>query len=185
MHLLQPLQRVGLSALLCLSLASCFNDQGLEVRLGEGQIEAAMGRYLPIEKDFLFGQFGVAIQSADLILTEGSDRAEMLLSSQVRARSKVWPGNIKVSFALDYDPAEATFYLIEPRIEKVNIAGLPATVSDSVTQYVLPLIQQLFTRVPVYTLDENRSTGQNVAKKTLKKIAVQNKQLVLQLGLPE
>lgn len=185
MRLSQRLIHLGLATALLLAVPSCFNDQGLEIRLGESQIEGAMGRYLPIEKDFLFGQLGVAIQDADLQLTEGSERAELLLQSQVRARSMTWPGNFRVSFALDYEPETATFYLIEPRVEQVNIAGLPAAVSDSVTQYVFPLIQQLFTRVPVYQLDETSSTGQNVAKKTLKKISVQNKHLVLQLGLPQ
>jgi len=183
MKLQQRLLAGVLSLGLLLGSQGCVGSDGLTVNLSEQQIESSMASYFPMKKDLLFGQVQLEISGADLVLKNGSQRADLLLASKVSARSKTFPGNIHVSFGLDYDPELATFYLVEPRVEEVQIAGLPTAISGTVTEYVLPLVQQYFKRVAVYTLDEKRGTGQQVARKTLKKVSIQDKNLVLLLGL--
>lgn len=169
-------------ALLCLlSPAACMDD-GLSINVGEQQIESKLAQYFPVHKEALMGKLQIDLTQPDLILKAGSDRAELLLQSRVTTGPASWPGNFRVSFGLDYAAETGTFYLIEPRIESFDMKGVPATVSSGVSTYLLPLVQQYLTRVPVYTL-KTESNAQNIARHTLKKIAIEDKNLKVTLGL--
>ncbi len=171
-----------LLTLVCLTTTAC-EDTGLTLNVGEQQIESKMAAYFPYHKEALMGSLKLDLTEPDLILKEGSNRAELVLKSAINTGGVTWPGQLRLSFGLDYAADTGTFYLIEPRVESVDMSGIPATVSSGFTRYLLPLVQQYLTRVPVYTLKAEASTGQNIARRTLKKIAIQDKNLKVTLGL--
>lgn len=169
---------------LCLSplaLTGC-EDEGLSFNVSEQQIESKMGGYFPLHKEALLGQLQLDLQQPDLILKDGSDRAELLLQSKVTAAGSVWPGQLRLSFGLDYASDTGTFYLIEPRVEDMNMNGVPTQVSTGVVRYLLPVVQQYLTRVPVYTLKPQNSTAQKVTRQALKKVAIKDRNLKVTLG---
>lgn len=167
--------------LLSVGLSAC--DDGLSINLSENQIESQMSGYFPYHKEALMGNLKLDLSQPDLILKEGSNRAELAINSVVTTAGTAWPGKLTFSFGLDYAEDTGTFYLVEPRLEKMAMDGVPAAVTSSFTQYMLPLLQQYLTRVPVYTLKADASTGQNIARRTLKKIAIRDKSLQVTLGV--
>ena len=64
----------------------------------------------------------------------------------------------------------------------MNTNGIPTKVSTGVVRYILPVVQQYLTRVPVYTLKPKNSTGQQMARQTLKKVAIKDRNLKVTLG---
>lgn len=178
--LLTKLSLVSLLSLSTLGLSAC--DDGLSFKVSEQQIESKMAGYFPYHKEAMMGQLKVDLMQPDLILKPGSDRADLILQSKVTAAGSVWPGTLHLSFGLDYDPKNATFYLIEPRLENLRTDGVPQWVSKGMVQYILPLVQSYLTRVPVYTLSPTSSNVQDIARKTLKKIAIEDKALKVTLG---
>lgn len=177
------LTRLALFAMMLspIGLSAC-DDDGLSFNVSEKQIESKMEGYFPLHKEALLGQLKLDLEQPDLVLKDGSDRADLVLQSKVTTGGSVWPGQIRLSFGLDYAADTGTFYLIEPRIEDVNMSGVPLQVSTGVTRYLLPVVQQYLTRVPVYTLKPKNSTGQKVARQTLKKIAIKDRNLKVTLG---
>ncbi len=155
-------------------------DEGLSFNVSEQQIESRMKGYFPLHKEALLGQLQLDLQQPDLILRDGSDRAELVLQSKVTTAGTTWPGDIRLSFGIDYGPDTGTFYLVEPRVEALNIDGLPTRVSTGVVQYILPVVQQYLTKVPVYTL--KKTTGQNVARHSLKQVAIKDRNVKVTLG---
>ena len=176
--------------LLALAMASTMvlgacDDEGPSFSVSEQQIEQRLQGYFPFHREALLGQLRLDLAQPDLILANGSERAELVLQSKITAAGSVWPGNVKLSFGLDYDNKTGTFYLIEPRVQNLNTDGVPQTVSNGMVKYLLPLVQQYLTRVPIYTLKSDASTTQNVARKTLKKVAIKDKQVKVYLGWNE
>lgn len=172
---------VALLSTTSVGLTAC-EDDGLSFNVSEQQIESKMTGYFPLHKEALLGQLQLDLNQPDLILKDGSDRAELLLQSKVTAAGSEWPGQVRLSFGLDYDAATGTFYLIEPRVEDMNTNGIPTKVSTGVVRYILPVVQQYLTRVPVYTLKPKNSTGQQMARQTLKKVAIKDRNLKVTLG---
>ncbi len=164
-----------------IGLSAC-EDEGLSINVSEKQIESKMEGYFPLHKEALLGQLQLDLQQPDLILKDGSERAELVLQSKVTTAGSVWPGQIRLSFGLDYAADTGTFYLVEPRVEDMNMSGVPLQVSTGVTRYLLPVVQQYLTRVPVYTLKPQNSTGQKMARQTLKKVAIKDRNLKVTLG---
>lgn len=171
-----------LLSVLAFSTTAC-DDNGLTLNVGEQQIESKMAAYFPYHKEALMGSLKLDLSDPDLILKDGSNRAELIVKSAINTGGVTWPGQLHLSFGLDYAADTGTFYLVEPRVESVDMSGIPATVSAGFTRYLLPLVQQYLTRVPVYTLKADASTGQNIARHTLKKIAIQDKNLKVTLGM--
>lgn len=162
------------------SLTAC--DDGLSFNVSEQQIESRIAGYFPYHKEALMGQVKLDIRQPDLILKAGSDRAELALQTVVTAAGRQWPGKLRLSFGVDYAADTGTFYLIEPRIEDASMDAVPTQISGAVVQYLLPLVQQYLTRVPVYTLKPENSNTQDMARKTLKHLAFQNGSLKVTLG---
>lgn len=180
---MQAIRRLCLTSLLVLgsfSLNAC--DDGLSFKVSEQQIESKMKPYFPYHKEALMGQLQLDLMEPDLILKKGSERADLVLTSQVTAGGSVWPGKLHLSFGLDYEAQTGTFYLVEPRVENMRADGVPLRFSKGIVQYILPLVQSYLTRIPVYTLNPDSGGAQNVARKTLKGIAIQDQALKVTLG---
>ena len=93
------MKKILLSLLICgsLGLTACEND-GLTINVGEQQIEGKIAKYFPVHKEALLGKLQLDLKQPDLILKSGSDRAELLLQSQISMGPAKWPGQFLLSF---------------------------------------------------------------------------------------
>ena len=165
-----------------LLLTPSFGKDGLSFQLSEQQLEEKITPYFPFRRSALMGQIKFELSQPDLILKAGSQRAELQLKSKITSGGSQFPGNLKLSFGVDYTPKTGTFYLIEPRVENFQVSGVSTAVTSTVTSYLMPILQKQLMRVPVYTLKAPQSNGQNIARHTLKKISIADKSLNVSLG---
>jgi hypothetical protein len=171
-----------LSLNLMMGLSGC-DDAGLNIHLSEAQIESQMTGYFPYHKETLMGQLQFDLQQPDLILKDNSDRAELLLQTKITTLGQAFPFQMRLSFGLDYDVKTGTIYLIDPRLADQSLVNIPVEISSNFTKYLLPMVQQYLARVPVYTFKPESSDTQNIARKTLKKLQIKDKGLLITMGI--
>lgn len=155
----------------------------LEVRVDEASIRHSLEAYFPISKDLIMGLAGVKLDVADVDLHGGSERGAVLLTGQIEAAGKVFDGQARISFGLDYDAHTGQLFLVQPQVESFAFDGVSALVSKALSKHVLPMVQSQFERVAIYQLQQGVSLQQNLLRKTLKKLQIQDGKVVLSLGL--
>jgi len=161
-----------------------FKGRCFTIELSESQIQKKLDERFPMNKQHLL-VLTLTLSDPRVELTEGSDRISFGLSASVNIRINAQPkplgGKGQISTALRYDPTDASFYLGDPAIQRLEVQGVPVEYVDVVNKLARELLSERLERYPVYTLDRPDLT-QTAARLLLKELTVRNGNLVITLG---
>jgi hypothetical protein len=120
-----PARRRLLIAGLAAMLASCATLPH-SVEVSRAQIEAALARRFPLRapaSELLMVQVGVP--RLDLLPDANRLRLTSAFDVSERITRRAMHGDIALSFALRYEPADATLRLADVQVERVDVQGVP------------------------------------------------------------
>ncbi len=162
-----------------------FIEREYVVRIPESELQSRLNEQLPITETYLF-IFQITLDNPRVALEEGSNRVhgglDIILNMRIDEESEPLEGSIDISGGIRYVSDNGQFFLVEPIIEKLNVQGVPEKYTDTISSAFTELIEEYYARHPIYTL--NVSDGkQAAARLILKSVVVDNKELVLVMGL--
>ena len=178
---------IGLAVLMIAAIGAYLylQDKEFTFRFTEAELQETLALRLPISKTYLF-IFEVVLDEPRLSLVEGSNRVnaglDVTLNIYINDNPLPLGGAVDVSGGVRYDAAEGQFFLTDPIIENLAVQGIPARYTDQVNSVLTKALGEFYEERPIYTLDDaNMKTA--AARLVLKNVVVENKVLVVTLGL--
>jgi hypothetical protein len=154
-------------------------------RITETQLQEALAARMPIQKKYFF-VIQVTLNHPRVALVEGSDRVnaglDVELNFLIGSPAVPLGGSLDASGGVRYEPEGGKFYLTNPRIERLLLQGVPEKYSSRAASALTLAIAEYFATHPIYTLN-TRDVKQAGAKLVLKSVIVQDRQLVVTLGI--
>ncbi|MFA9462455.1 DUF1439 domain-containing protein [Thiohalorhabdus sp. Cl-TMA] len=162
-----------------------FSGGGYVVRLTEPEIQKKLDEQLPLTKTYLV-IIQVTLNNPEIDLVEGSDRVRAGLDVELNIAgyqgSKPLEGTVDVSSGILYRAEKGQFFLSDPVIENLKVQGIPEEYLKKAKKALTEALAEYYKDQPIYTLDPD-DMRQAVARMVLKDVSVENKQLVLTLGI--
>lgn len=162
-----------------------FQGREYTFRFTEAELHDKLAERLPLQETYLF-IFQVVLDNPRLLLVNGSDRVnaglDVTLNIHINDEPLPLGGQLDVSGGVRYEAAEGQFFLTEPEIDRLSVQGIPAAFTDRVDSVLTRALAAYYVDRPIYTLRES-DVGQAAAKLLLKNVIVENKELVVTLGL--
>ncbi len=168
---------IGCLLLLNATVVSAFN---YSVLVSESTIQERLSTIRPLEKHTRFYRVSMSDLQVDLI--KGSERvhfsAKILVSLFGAIQSQ---GRVKVSGAIEYNSESGQFFLIEPKVEAIDIADLPSSRIEKIRSVLQKVVSKALTKVKVYQL-RDQSVRHKMLRSVLQSVAVsQDAQLLITL----
>jgi Protein of unknown function (DUF1439) len=155
------------------------------VRIPEKQLQEKLQEKLPISKSYFF-IFQVTLDNPRVELTNGNDRInaglDVVLNIKLGGEEKPLGGSLDASGSIRYEPESGQFYLTDPNIEQFSIQGIPEKHISKATTVMEQALTEYYASHPIYTLKVG-DIKQAAAKLVLKSVLVENKELVVVLGI--
>ncbi|MEP6876512.1 MAG: DUF1439 domain-containing protein [Burkholderiales bacterium] len=131
--------------------AGLFGPRTIEV--SQAQLQEAVERRFPIERRYL-ELLDVTVAAPRVMLRPEVNRLatefQVLVSDRVfRAQHR---GTIALNYGLRFDPSDNTVRLTNVRIDRFDIDGAPALLSQQLDRVGVLLAEQTLNERPVYTL---------------------------------
>jgi hypothetical protein len=161
-------RRIGL--VLCAWLLVACSGFGMPgtITLGPDELQAQLAQRFPIQRKLL-DAFELKLSEPQLRLDAQARRlsTELTLQLDDLRADRGLLGRLALGYALRYEPADATVRLVQPRVERVELAdrqGIPARRADAVQPVIIALAERLLDdlvlyRVPAARLDMLRAIG--------------------------
>lgn len=158
--------------------------RGIEVRIPQRQLEAALAQRLP-QAQRLLGLFELTFDRPRVTLGGASQQMRIALdlsvTSLVGSAGRSWPGAVELRAGLRYEPGEGALYLADPAIEDLSIASLSERQRNAVRGALTLALRAWFARHPVYVLDGDEAR-QGAARRLLRRLTIGDGVLVLSVG---
>jgi len=155
------------------------------VRVSEQEIINKVDEKLPVTKRYLL-IFEITLENPRIFLEEGSDRVkgglDVVFNVKVNNNPKPFGGSVDISGGVKYQPESGEFYLTKPVVEKLAVQGLTDEYADKFSNFLGKALNEYYSKNPIYTLSASRG-NEAIAKMVLKRVVVENKELVLTLGI--
>ena len=122
----------------------------------------------------------VYVTRVDLI--EGSDRIHFSIQISLSILGAIQSqGLVKISGKIEYNPETSQFFLIQPKVEALEIAHMPIATVEKVQTVIQKIVGKALTKVEVYQLHD-RDVKQKMLKAVLQSVVVsQDAQLLITL----
>jgi hypothetical protein len=162
-----------------------YSGKGVVVRISEPEIISQLNKKLPLTKTYFF-IIEVTLKNPRVTLVEGSSRVkagiDVVLNIKVNHHKKPLGGTLDVSSGVKYVSDSGEFYLTDPIVESLGVQGIPEKHMDKVNKALSKMVQKYYEEHPIYTL---RATDlkKSVARMVLKNVVVEDRHLVISLGL--
>lgn len=159
--------------------------QRFVVELTQAQLQEKLDARFPIAKPYLL-VLVLTYSEPEVTLTEGSDRVSFgvkaTLNILIGGQPKPLGGHGIVSTGVQYNPEDYSFYLNDPRLEQLDIQGVPIKYTAIVNDLAKQMLEERINRTPIYTLKET-DLKQEAARLILKGLTVHDGKLVITLGI--
>lgn len=161
-----------------------FKGQEFTIHLDKETLQTAINKKMPFEKKFLL-VCKLTVMNTTVLLQEGSRRigatTNVELSLNVGKNPKVLTGSTTADAGLQYDQETSTFYLQQPFIRDLKIAGIPEKYITSVSAKSQEILQDYLNKVPVYRVKDD-NMKMKLAKAVIKNIQVLDGTVAVTLG---
>ena len=162
-----------------------FTGTELTLTLTQAELETRLDAKFPLTKKHL-GLFEVKYSNPRIVLMPDADRLRFAMDAELgnligQAGNRL-SGTAEVTGGLRYDAERYEFYLTDPKVERIDIEGIPDSIASKVEPAFQTLAQEALERLPIYKL-EPTDIKKVTARTVLKRIAVSNGNLVMVLGL--
>ena len=155
------------------------------VRVPERKIKEIMAEKLPMTKSYLF-IFEVTLSNPRVNLANGTDRInaglDVTLNIKINDEKKQLGGSIDILGGIKYSQNEGEFFLKDPQIVNLSVQGLPKGLANKATIVLEKALKSYYSTHPIYRL-KTSDMKQATARLILKNIVVDNKDLVITLGI--
>ena len=163
--------------------------QRYEVVLTEQQILEKLNEKLPFTKTY-FLLFELEFLNPTLNLEEGSDRIAFGCDIQTKIKletdSEKIPGplrgSVKLSGLLRYESTAGEFFLDQPRVENIDVAGIPEKWRAKVAAAASKAVAEFLSRSPLYKLKPT-DVKKAAARLILRDVKVSDRKLTITLGV--
>jgi hypothetical protein len=155
------------------------------IAIPEAELRDRIAERLPFTRTYVM-VLQVTLDNARVELVEGSDRldagVDLVLNIRVGREPLNLGGSIDLSGAIAYRADGGQFFLTEPRIDRLDVQGVPEEYRERVREALTRALAEYFATRPLYTLKAT-DLKQSAARMLLKDVVVADKQLVITLGL--
>lgn len=162
-----------------------FSGKEYTLHISENEIKEKISEKLPITKKYFF-IFNITLDNARVILEEKSNRikagTDVLLNIKLGKKGIPIRGTVDLSGLLRYEKEGGDFYLNDIIIDNLDLQGIPEKYLDKSKKVVTKALSEYYLTHPIYTL-KSGDTKQAAAKMILKSAIVENKELVVTLGI--
>ena len=162
-----------------------FSGKEYVVRLSESDIQRKLEEKLPLTKTYLF-IIQVTLNNPRVHLENGSKRVnaglDVIFNITLNNHPKPIGGTVDVSAGILYLAEKGQFFLTSPIVEKLEVQGIPQQYTDKANMALTKALAEYYAKHPIYTLNAT-NTKQAVTRMILKDVIVENKQLVVTLGI--
>ena len=162
-----------------------FSGKEYVYRFTESQIQEKLSTKLPFTRTFLF-IFQVTLDHPRVSLANNSQRMsaglDVVLDIRVGNDAKPLGGTLDVSGGIKYVPERGEFFLTDPVIERLVFQGIPDKYLEKVNLVLARALTAYFAERPIYALSV-ANTKQLAARLVLKRVVVENHELVVTLGI--
>jgi len=176
------------SVILVLILAGAylyFVGKEYEFRFSESEIQQTLETNLPLTRTYLI-IIQVTLSNPRVQLENGSNRVnaglDVGLNITINQNPEPLGGSIDVSGGVRYVSEDGQFFLSDPVIEQLHIQGIPDQYTDKANSALTKALAEFYREHPIYTLSAY-DAKQAVARMVLKNVVVENKELVVTLGI--
>lgn len=153
--------------------------QALVVPIPEKVLQARVREQFPLTRRM---PLGIDVELANPVVSlAGQDgRVGLALDAAVGLPSQpVVSGRADVSGLVRFEPAQGRFVLDDPRLEALQLPGVPPAYAGAVRAAVNAAASSLLRSLPLYTLDTG-SFAESYAKRHLKSVRVKEGRLLLE-----
>lgn len=154
-------------------------------RFSESQLQEKLNARIPWSQSYLF-IFDVTLDNPRVDLIDGSDRVaggiDVLLNIKIGDSAAPLRGAVDLSGDVEYRSEEGAFYLTDPVIEALRIAGVPERYSDRTHHVISLALAEYFKTRPIYSL-EGTDASKVAARLLLKDVMVKDEHLIVTLGV--
>ena len=162
-----------------------FSGKEYVLNFSESQIQEKLTAKLPLVKTYLF-IFQVTLDNPRVHLENGSNRLkaglDIKLNIQPGKEQVPLGGIIDVSGGVKYIAEKGDFFLTDPVIERLAVEGLQSKYTDKINLVLTKALGEFYASHPIYSL-KTTDIKQTAAKLILKNAIVDNKELVITLGI--
>ncbi|HEO65588.1 MAG TPA: DUF1439 domain-containing protein [Spirochaetes bacterium] len=172
---------------LIIVLAGVYYFSGKEyvIRLSESYIQGKLEEKLPRTKTY-FLIIQITLKNPRVHLKHGSNRINAGLDVVFNIRLKKTPkpleGAIDISGGVIYVAEKSQFFLTNPVIEKLTIQGITSKYTNIANKSLTKALAKYYRKNPIYTLRPT-DIKKTITKMVLKKVMIENKELILTLGI--
>jgi hypothetical protein len=157
------------------------SKEGFVVEVPESQIQTQLDSRFPLEKSQLL--LKVVLSDPKVQLHKDTERVHFEAAVAASVATRTWPvGTAEISGTIDYEPEAGQFYLVDTKIEAMELAGLPAEYQGKVREAANLVVGQALNRLPIYTLDQE-DRAQSLAKTFLRSVEVGDRRLRIRVGV--
>ena len=162
-----------------------FSGREFVIRLSESELLEKLDQKLPLTKTYLMF-IQVTLENPRIHLENGTNRAriglDVVLNITLNDDLKPVGGIVQTSGGICYAAEKGQFILTNPVIENLDVQGIPQAYTTKAKKALTEALGEYYSRHPLYTLRVT-DMKQAAARMVLKDAAVENKELVITLGI--
>lgn len=128
-------------------------DKELEISLTEAGLRGKIEEAFPIEESYLL-IVRLRLSDPEVELEEGSDRIAYQMRATVSVAGHEFGGSARVSGEIRFEADEREFYLVDSRLEDLDIDRVPAEYREPLRGVANLATREVFEKNPIYVLDE-------------------------------
>jgi len=148
-------------------------------------IQNNIAKQFPVKKRYTLGI--LELQEPIVGLKEGSDRMQTGINFAYKPQFfSSLTGKINISGKIFYNKEKKAFYLLEPKIDKLqfNNTSIPSLISNDLKGIMGGVVNAIFKEFPVYELT-SETLSSRIMQKTVKNAQVKDGKLLVTFGVPE
>ena len=174
-----------LLAVTCGAAYFYFHGKEYVIRIPEAEIKSKLGEHLPVTKTFLL-VFQITLDNPRVQLQNHTSRInagiDVQLNIDINHNPKPLGGSIDISGGVEYMSETGQFFLFTPTIDQLHLQGIPEKYEEKLERALGKALDEYYRTHPIYTLSR-LDTKQAVARLVLKHVDIEDKELVLTIGL--
>jgi len=161
-----------------------FHGREYVVRLDQAALDARLRERFPFSESLLI--LRADFTNPRVQLTDGSSRVAMgfdvALNVTVEREPRTLGGKVDVDAGIRYEPADGTFHLDDPVVQRLDVDGVPERYREVAKRLVTKAFREFVETRPVHTLHAF-DVKQATARLLLKSVVVEHGELVITLGI--
>ena len=162
-----------------------FKGKEFVFHFSEAEIQNTLATNLPLTKTYLF-IIQVTLENPRVNLENGSNRVnaglDVVLNITMDQNAQPLGGSVDVSGGVRYASESGEFFLTDPNIERLQIQGVSDKYTEKVNTALSKALAEYYLDHPIYTLSALDAKQASV-RMVLKNVIVENKELVITLGV--